>query len=174
MIRRREFLGATALTTVALGLGAVAGCQTPMNARLGAGSAADDLFGLEGAQTLIRAARHLYPHDAISDDVYDRVVEQALRGGGPPLFAQYEEGLAALDGARGRPFLDLSRRQQVAVLAENEATPFFASFRGGVQASLYEQPEVWEAIGYPGPALPFGGYWDKGFDDIDWLPAEDA
>jgi hypothetical protein len=29
---------------------------------------------------------------------------------------------------------------------------------------------MWAHIDYPGPSLPFGGYVEKGFDDIDWLP----
>jgi hypothetical protein len=35
---------------------------------------------------------------------------------------------------------------------------------------LYALPAVWQAIGYPGSSLEFGGYRNRGYDDIDWLP----
>lgn len=170
MFRRREFLASSALTALIVGC-APQGSRLP----LAAGSAADDVFGLQAAQSLVRMARLLYPHDAVSDEVYDRVVERVMVGGAiRDSSATYRDGVASLDGARGRAWLSLREREQIAVLEEIEETQFFGAMRAGVQAQLYEDPEVWAAIGYPGPALPFGGYWDKGFDDIDWLPAEDA
>jgi hypothetical protein len=54
-----------------------------------------------------------------------------------------------------------------------ESEPFFAAIQGGVMARFYNHPKVWEHIKYPGSSVEFGGYVDRGFDDIDWLP-EDA
>jgi hypothetical protein len=50
-----------------------------------------------------------------------------------------------------------------------EGEAFFAAILGNVQARFYNHPKVWALINYP----QFGGYVDRGFDDIDWLP-EDA
>ena len=36
--------------------------------------------------------------------------------------------------------------------------------------TLYSDPEVWELLGYEGPSYDKGGYVDRGFDDLDWLP----
>ena len=36
--------------------------------------------------------------------------------------------------------------------------------------TLYSDPEVWELLGYEGPSFDKGGYIDRGFDDLDWLP----
>ena len=35
---------------------------------------------------------------------------------------------------------------------------------------LYDNPLVWKAFGYEGPSTHLGGYKDRGFDDLDWLP----
>ena len=36
--------------------------------------------------------------------------------------------------------------------------------------ALYDDREVWELLGYEGPSFDKGGYVDRGFDDLDWLP----
>ena len=53
-----------------------------------------------------------------------------------------------------------------------EKESFFESIRAGVRDRFYTHPKVWEHIGYPGSSVEFGGYVDRGFDDIDWLPEE--
>ena len=41
---------------------------------------------------------------------------------------------------------------------------------------LYNNPQVWQAFGYEGEAFEYGGYIERGFDDLGWLPdpPEDA
>jgi hypothetical protein len=36
--------------------------------------------------------------------------------------------------------------------------------------ALYNDHEVWELLGYEGPSFDQGGYLNRGFDDLDWLP----
>jgi len=36
--------------------------------------------------------------------------------------------------------------------------------------TLYNLPEVWEALGYEGASFDKGGYLTRGFNDLDWLP----
>jgi hypothetical protein len=50
--------------------------------------------------------------------------------------------------------------------------PFFEAIRSRVLGRLYTHPKVWEVIRYPGSSVEYGGYHDRGFDDIDWLPEE--
>ena len=38
--------------------------------------------------------------------------------------------------------------------------------------TLYNDPQVWEKLGYEGPSAEQGGYLSRGFDDIDWLPKQ--
>ena len=53
---------------------------------------------------------------------------------------------------------------------------FFQAIRGKTIAVLYNNPLVWEAFGYEGEAFEYGGYIERGFDDLGWLPdpPEDA
>ena len=49
-------------------------------------------------------------------------------------------------------------------------TPFFQTVRATAVVALYDQAEVWELLGYEGPSFDQGGYLERGFDDLDWLP----
>ena len=40
----------------------------------------------------------------------------------------------------------------------------------GVRFRLFNHPRLWELLDYPGSSVEYGGYVDRGFDDIDWLP----
>jgi hypothetical protein len=42
--------------------------------------------------------------------------------------------------------------------------------RGDLIVSLYNQKEVWPRFGYEGSSAEHGGYINRGFADIDWLP----
>jgi len=35
--------------------------------------------------------------------------------------------------------------------------------------ALYTDRKVWSELGYEGPSFKFGGYLERGFNDIDWL-----
>lgn len=151
---------------------AVAGCA-------GSGGNAPDVaaeadpVGAPESLVLYRMARLIYPHAALPDDVYIDVVRGMADAAAsdPARLALLRDGARTL--ADGRPLAWISRpeAEQLASLAAIEATPFFAAVRSDVQTRLYVHPAAWALLGYPGPALPFGGYVDKGFDDIDWLPA---
>ena len=56
------------------------------------------------------------------------------------------------------------------ILQALEATPFFGRLRGDLVVSLYNQKEVWPIFGYEGASYDKGGYIERGFNDIDWLP----
>ncbi len=51
-----------------------------------------------------------------------------------------------------------------------DGTPFFATVRGDIVVSLYNNPLVWRHFGYEGASFDDGGYLERGFDDIGWLP----
>ena len=51
-----------------------------------------------------------------------------------------------------------------------EKSKFFDALKVPLMWALYNKRELWDQIGYPGPSIPFGGYINRGFDDIDWLP----
>ena len=66
--------------------------------------------------------------------------------------------------------MTLDEAEQIAVMQEVEGEAFFAVILGTVRGQFYYNPEVWKHIDYPGSSREFGGYINRGFDDIDWLP----
>jgi hypothetical protein len=114
-------------------------------------------------RTLIRVARLIYPHDALSDAVYAGIVGTLLDD--PQQRTVLTQGAADLDG-----FLSLNEREQLKELRAIEGSEFFQALKIPLMWSLYNTPDLWDAIGYPGPSFGFGGYINRGFNDIDWLP----
>ena len=124
----------------------------------------------DGAADLVRLARLLYPHDGVADDVYTEVIDGVLSdSANAPIL---DSAMAALDAAQPGDWFGLPVDDQVAAMRSIETEPFFEAIRVNVRDRFYTHPKVWEHIGYPGSSVEFGGYVDRGFDDIDWLPEE--
>jgi hypothetical protein len=126
------------------------------------------------ASTLGRMARLLYPHASVPDSVYAGVVDgiMAEAAADPQMSANLDEAASQLDQARGTDFFQLDETLQLAVMTDLQQQPFFEAIRFQVLARLYSNPEVWKVMNYPGPSVQLGGYLDRGFNDIDWLPED--
>jgi hypothetical protein len=121
------------------------------------------------------AARTMYPHDALPDDVYGRVADKLVEAAeaSEETARVIEEGVAVLDD--DRVFAELSADEQLKVLAELEGTEFFELVRSTAVVEVYADTRTWQLVGYEGPSFDKGGYLHRGFDDLDWLPdPEDA
>lgn len=174
-MNRRQFLHSGGLA--AAGVAAVASGATLMASDGAWALQLEALTGHEG-MALLKMCRQLYPHDTLADIYYAGVVE-GLDGsakGDPALAGLLKEGVAALDGAKGVAFADLSNSYQLEVLTAMQDEPFFQAVRGQVVVGLYNNPLVWRHFGYEGASAEFGGYIERGFDDLRWLgePSEDA
>ncbi|MFQ5774783.1 MAG: twin-arginine translocation signal domain-containing protein [Kiloniellaceae bacterium] len=130
------------------------------------------------ARSLLVMTRRLYPHDTLGDMYYARVVEDldGAAGADKDVARLLSEGVAGLDKAKGIKWLDLSEGYQLEVLTGIQDSAFFQKVRGQTVVSLYNNPLAWRHFGYEGPSFQFGGYIDRGFDDLNWLPQppEDA
>jgi hypothetical protein len=162
--RRRDILRTSAVGALAIAAFGLTSCATKA-------ALAADRVDAETRATLERMARLLYPHDAISDEVYAEVVDGMLTAADAPTLALLEEAAASLSAATSGPWLQLPEAEQIAAMERIQSEPAFAAVQAGVRGRLYDHPAMWAHLGYPGPSLPFGGYLDRGFDDIDWLPA---
>ena len=166
-ISRRQFLE-TGGGTVAGGVAASITASLPVTAW------AEALKVLEGrtADILLRVCRVMYPHDDLSDDYYAACVEglDAKAVADETLARRLNDGAAKLDESAAGKFLDLPESKQVQALTAIENTAFFQAIRGHMVVALYNDRKVWKHFGYEGPSFPFGGYLERGFDDIDWLP----
>lgn len=131
----------------------------------------------ETMATLVQMARDVYPHDRLADRYYVAAVMpyDAAAGDDAALKTMLEDGVADLDStAAGRydrsRYVDVSwEADRVAILRDMQSTPFFQKIRGGLITGLYNNKEVWPKFGYEGSSVEYGGYIDRGFDDIDWL-----
>ncbi len=111
----------------------------------------------ETAQAVVRAAREMYPHDALPDAVYQRVADKLAEAAreDPETARTIEEGAAQLGDND---------------VASIEGSAFFELVRGTAVVEVYSDQRTWELLGYEGPSFEKGGYVERGFDDLDWLP----
>jgi hypothetical protein len=124
--------------------------------------------------TITAAARAIYPHDALPDDVYARVGEKLaeMAREDPGTERTIEDGVSALNG--GRPFADLSADEQLEALKAIEGSDFFELVRSTAVVEVYSDQRTWQLVGYEGPSFDKGGYIERGFNDLDWLPDPEA
>jgi hypothetical protein len=132
--------------------------------------AADTTAVVSALTDMVRA---MFPHPSFPDGPYERCAESILAAAQDDVRfrTQLEQGLRDLDVAGGAPFAELDDAKRLELLRSMSATEFFEGVRSRVITSLYDDREVWELLGYEGPAYDKGGYVDRGFDDLDWLPA---
>ena len=119
---------------------------------------------------LVRLLRAAFPHSNFPDGPYERVADKILSQLDEDLYHRLvlEQGLATIEQAG----LDDTQADEVAekLLQELADTEFFTFVCGVAVVSLYDDHEVWELLGYEGASFDKGGYLDRGFDDLDWLP----
>lgn len=128
----------------------------------------------ETMAAMVRMARLLYPHDAMSDEFYAEILDGALAStASDSSFAGLLKAAdEALNSARAGMRVELDEEQQLAIMREVESMGFFVAIQGAVRAGIYLNPVFYEHIGYPGSSKEYGGYLHRGSDDIDWLPEE--
>lgn len=124
------------------------------------------------ANALLQISRSVYPHPMLDDLFYARCVESidAKAGQDPALKAAITEGVATLTQQAGGDWASAPAEKQAALLQAVATEPFFQAVRGDMVVSLYDNPGLWPQFGYEGPSFPKGGYINRGFNDIDWLP----
>ena len=126
------------------------------------------VFGNLGTDLLVTLAHTLFPHPFVTDRQLRQSVDKlaakaakdpALRAEVVALLAELPENFSTLD----QPAREMALRGTT-------AGPALISLRGAAVNTIYHDPDVWKAIGYPGPSAPFGGYINQTLVDIDWLP----
>jgi hypothetical protein len=164
-LNRRELLK----TTTGLLTGLVV-AESPL-AMIARGRAwAVDLTALtssEGA-ALLAMARTIAPHDKLDDAAYALVIQAVDRDAGKDDNARQmvKEGLAAL----GPGFAANAESDRVAALKKIESSAFFQAMRLKTVQFLYATPMAYAYFGYEGEAFSKGGYLQRGFNDLRWLP----
>jgi hypothetical protein len=123
-------------------------------------------------RALTGMVRAMFPHPSFPDGPYERCAQSILDATAEDLRfrTQMDQGLRDLDVLGGAPFAQLDDDAKLALLRGISATEFFEGVRSRVITSLYDDREVWALLGYEGPSYDQGGYAERGFADLDWLP----
>lgn len=175
-INRRRFLktsGSAAAGVAAASTGTVA-------LSFSVGAWAGELKNLSGheGKTLLKVTRHIFPHPSLADVYYAGVVDtlDAEAGSNAGTADLIKQGVAALDAATRLKWLELSDGYQLEILKSMESSAMFQKVKGTAVVALYNNPLVWRHFGYEGPSAQYGGYINRGFNDLRWLgdPPEDA
>lgn len=127
----------------------------------------------EAQDTLVRILRVAFPHPGFPDGPYIRTAEKIAAEAAASTWFRIElvQGLATLNAAADeRRFIDLSDEEALTILRRIEDSVFFGFIRRTTVLNFYDDPEVWEALGYEGSSFDQGGYLHRGFNDLDWLP----
>ena len=124
------------------------------------------------AEAVTALARTLYPHDALPDSIYARVsgkLDEAAQEDAAQA-RTVNDGVADLDGRGDELFVARTAEQQLADAEAIAGSDFFELVRSTAVVEIYSDPQTWKLLGYEGAAFAQGGYIDRGFNDLDWLP----
>ena len=158
-VSRRTFLTGALATTVYMSLWSI----DPAKAKITAGSKKED------KELLMKMVRALYPHDRFPDGPYIRTTDDVINKGNssPENAIMLQEGI---DQLKSDNFSKLDMEEATKYLTKMGRTAFFEHVRGTTTVTLYNDKEVWEILGYEGYSSDQGGYINRGFNDLDWLP----
>ena len=167
-LTRREFLKGAGILTGTLAASSILAALAPSRAW------ALELNTLSSAQgdALLQMGKVLYPHKGLPDAVY-ALLAKDLDGAAakdPKTAQMLGDGIAALDKAAGGSFATASDAKKLEAVKSLEGTPFFITVRGQCISSLYNNDMAFAHFGYPGSSWEKGGYINRGFNDLKWLP----
>ena len=127
------------------------------------------------ARVLSGVTRHIFPHPKLDDAVYAFVVRDldgaAADGAIKTLLT---EGIKQLDDAAQGDWLKLADEARLAAVTKLAVKPFFEKIRSTAVVSLYNNELAFAHFGYQGESFGKGGYLERGFNDLTWLPAPPA
>lgn len=130
-------------------------------------------FTSAARDVLIRIIKVAFPHRNFPDGPYQRMADRIIELANESTWFRIKllQGISTLNSLAGGDFVELDQNAAHQALKHVENTDFFGFIRRTTILEMYEDEEVWEALGYEGPSFDKGGYLHRGFDDLDWLPA---
>ncbi len=125
---------------------------------------------------ILKVTRAIFPHDTLDDAVYALVVKDldAAAAKDDSVASLLRDGLKMLDKKAGGNWAGLDYLARENLVTKIYGTDFFEKIRGTSVVSLYNNEMAWAHFGYEGESYETGGYFDRGFQDLDWLPDPDA
>lgn len=166
-ISRRMFLMTTTM----------AGITT--NAMLGGASfAASGVLNEAQGASLLRMIQDIYPHpDILQLSHYEAIAATVAKNAeaDSDLAKGLTDGLAQID-AKARELFGVTYTEiedpdaREGLLRHFQHEGFFQGVRWTAYFGIYDNKEVWPLLGYEGSSVEHGGYIDRGFSDITFVP----
>lgn len=135
---------------------------------------------LDGGQSaiLLRMVQDIYPHpDLLEISHYQAIADAVTTNaeGDADAARDLRDGLARIDaqsqalfGAGYTDIEDADARE--GVLRKFQHDGFFQGVRWTAYFAIYNNVDVWPLFGYEGSSVEYGGYIDRGFSDITFVP----
>ncbi len=127
---------------------------------------------------LMQMSKDIYPHDGFLDDkpyaaVVDGIIKETTSD--DKVKKLIEDGLSDLNARaqkiHGKNYVDVETYgAREALLRQVELSDFFQKVRGGLLFGIYNNVSLFPKFGYGGSSWEEGGYIDRGFSDMTWLP----
>lgn len=175
-VSRRAFLRGSGIAALGVGTLSTATLMAPARDAL---AASFKVLGPATGKTLLVLARDIFPHDRVADRYYLQALEplEAQAAVDAALKALLADGVRQLDALAeqrfGKPYAELgTEAERLSLLYTIEHGAFFQKLKGHLVVAFYDNEAVWPLFGYEGSSWEKGGYANRGFDDIDWLPAD--
>ena len=113
----------------------------------------------------------LFPYPEVGDEPYRLAVSamSVMAKDDQGVRSLIKQGIDSMDSKQDKAWIELGEAQQIAILEQVEQGDFFQWLYGVALNQIYTNKEIWDHIGYEGSSMEFGGYLNRGFDDIDWL-----
>ena len=158
-ISRRSFVFGSVAASVFISIWDI----NPSKAEVKVGDNAED------KKLIIKMVRDIYPHDRFPEAPYERTANDVITKGNADSAKKtiLSEGIENLKKAN---YSNLNFKKSTKYLKKIEKSDFFQHVRSTSVVTLYNDQEVWGLLGYEGSSFEKGGYINRGFNDLDWLP----
>lgn len=140
-------------------------------------AASDVLTKAQGA-SLLQMIQDIYPHPTILNlSHYQAIVATVLTNAeaNEDMAKDLTEGLAQIDAQAqalfGVPYVEIEDPDaREGLLRHFQHDGFFQGVRWTAYFGIYDNKEIWPLLGYEGSSVEHGGYIDRGFSDITFVP----
>ncbi|MEI6895637.1 MAG: hypothetical protein V5789_13650 [Colwellia sp.] len=125
------------------------------------------------AEAILMVTRHIFPHKKLEDAVYALVVKDLDNAASkdPAMKKLLIDGVAMINKkANNNNWLSENYQDQNTIILSIVNSDFFEKIRGTSIVSLYNNDMAWAHFGYEGASYEKGGYLNRGFQDLTWLP----
>lgn len=173
-LNRRQLLKAILASTAVAGFASANAGHAVANAPVAV------KLGKEQRAFMLQMSKDIYPHDGFLDDEpYLKVVDSLIKEAetDQAVAKMLNDGLIDLD-QRAYKIYNSSYAEvkgygaREALLRQIETTDFFQKVRGGLLFGIYDNKDLYAKFGYEGSSWEEGGYIDRGFSDMTWLPQD--